>query len=88
MNTLRIELFLFKTMRMVAEDLAWIGSRASEIFLDINVWEGLGIGCFTLNRPILVRDVDGAANKQGDIEYYCRLKVEMGKREENMMFYL
>jgi hypothetical protein len=67
--------FTFKTMLTVAEKEALLDSGASENFIDTEVWRELRIGRFRLARSIPVHNMDGMINKQGNIEYYCWLKV-------------
>ena len=80
--------FTFKTKLKVAEREALLDSGASENFIDTRTWEKLGIGRFRLPRPVPVHNVDGTMNKQGRIEYYCWLRVKLGRQDKRMKFYL
>ena len=84
---MRIKL-TFKMVSTVAEDEALLDSGATENFLDLKAWKELGIGRFHLKKPIPVRNVDGTSNSAGHIEYYCWLKIRLGRQEERMRFFL
>jgi len=43
---------------------------------------------FQLEKPIPVHNVDGTMNDQGNITYYCWLKVRLGEHEGKMRSYL
>lgn len=86
-NAMKLE-FTFRMVQKVAEETALLDSGASENFLDKRVWEGLGIGRVRLERPIPVHNVDRTENQNGEIQYYCWLKVRLGGRSEKMRFYL
>ena len=80
--------FAFSTVRLVAEEQALLDSGASENFIDEETWKTLGIGTFTLPKPVTIYNVDGTENKQGKITRYCWLKVKRGKQEHRMRFFL
>ena len=80
--------FAFKTISKTAEETALINSGATENFIDIEVWKALKIGRFRLAKTILVHNVDGSINKNGNIDSYVWLKVKFNKEEKNMKFYL
>jgi hypothetical protein len=80
--------FVFRTVSKTADECALVDSGASENFIDFEVWKGLKIGRFRLKEAIPVHNVDGTPNKQGAIDSYCWLKVKLGRKEENMKFYL
>jgi hypothetical protein len=80
--------FTFRTKLTKTDEIALLDSGASENFIDMSTWEELGIGRIKLPRPIPVRNVDGTSNKLGAIEYFCWLKIKMGRQEEEMKFYL
>src|SRR5260221_11261199 len=80
--------FEFTSVSRTANERALIDSGASENFLDFKVWKELKIGRIKLGKEIPVHNIDGTPNKMGAIESYCWLKVKLGKREENMKFYL
>ena len=79
---------IFKMILTVAKDEALLDSGATENFLDLKAWKELRIGRFHLRKPILVRNVDGTSNSAGSIEYYCWLKIRLGKKERRMRFFL
>jgi hypothetical protein len=80
--------FRFHTMHQTTEDLALLDSRATENFIDEEVWKTLNIGCFRLDKPLMVHNVDGTENKTGKIEYYCWFKVIHQGRSVRMRFFL
>ena len=41
-----------------------------------------------LEWPIPVHNVDRTENQNGEIRYYCFLKVKLGGRSKKMRFYL
>ena len=80
--------FEFSMVRQVAEEQALLDSGASENLIDEETWKTLGIGAFTLPRPITIYNVDGTENKQGKITRYCWLKVKRGDKEHRMRFFI
>ena len=71
--------FTFKSVQRVGEETAQLDSGASENFVDEDIWKGLSIGRVRLQQPIPVYNVDGTENRSGRIEYYCWLRVKLGK---------
>jgi len=59
--------FELSTMQQVTKERALLNSGASENLIDKDTWKTLGIGAFTLPRPITIYNVDGTENKQGKI---------------------
>src|SRR5712691_3027467 len=86
-NALKVD-FTFRTVQKTKQERALLDSEASENFINIETWRTLGIGRVKLSNPIPVHNVDGTENKRGAIEYYCWLKVKIGKEMRRMRFYL
>ena len=80
--------FTFRMISKMAGEIALIDSRATENFIDIDIWKSLKIGQFQLQKAIPVHNVDGTMNIQGAIDLYCWLKVRLGGTERNTKFYL
>ena len=71
--------FAFKSVSKTADETALIDSSATENFIDVEVWRALNIGRFHLAKTILVHNVDGSINKNGNIDSYVWLKVRFGR---------
>jgi hypothetical protein len=80
--------FQLNTVQQMTEDVALLDSGATENFIDEEVWKKLKIGCFRLNKPLTVHNIDGTENKQGKIEYYCWFKVRHRNKMLQMCFFL
>ena len=80
--------FNFRMISNMAEEITLVDSRATENFIDIDVWKHLKIGRFQLSKAIPVYNVNGTMNKKGAIDSYCWLKVRLGEQEKNTKFYL
>ena len=78
----------FRNVHGVTPEVVLLDSRATENFLDLNVWKSMKIGQFKMERPIPIRNVDGTKNKSGNIEYFCWLLVNLGSEKAKMKFYL
>ena len=69
-------------------EVVLLDSGATKNFLDEDVWRCLNIGCFKLNRPLTVHNVDGTENKKGKINYYCWLKIHHQGKMAQIKFFL
>ena len=77
-----------KNMHGVTPEVALLDSRATENFLDLNVWKSMKIGRFKMEPLIPIRNVDRTKNKLENIEYFCWLLVNLGSERAKMKFYL
>jgi len=55
----------------MTREVALLDSRATENFLNEDIWRRLKIGHFKLIQLLTVYNVDGTENRKGKIEYYC-----------------
>ena len=80
--------FTFVTAHTTAEESALLDSGATENFIDHSAWKRLKIGKQELHEPMVVRNVDGTQNKQGELTHYCWLRVRYKEKESLQKFYL
>jgi len=87
LKSMRIGL-TFKMISTVAKDKALLDSGATENFLDLQAWKELRIGCFQLEKPVPVQNIDGTSNSTGSIKYFCWLKIKIKEHKRRMKFFL
>ena len=75
-------------MHQMTKDVTLLDSGAMENFVDKAVWRELCVGCFKLEKPLMVVNMDRTENRQGKIEHYCWLKVHFRERKTRMHFFL
>ena len=80
--------FTFVTSQTKTQKHALIDSGATENFIDIEVWEQLGIRKCRMDHPAIIYNVDGTENRKGRIQYYCWLKVCINGKAKGMRFFL
>ena len=67
--------FKFHTVQKATNEKALLDSRATENFVNEEVWSRLNIGRFKLPWPLTVHNINRTKNRTGKIEFYCWLKV-------------
>ena len=74
--------------RKRAEATALLDSGATENFMNLSYAKWLGLPIKNLATPRPVYNVDGTANRTGDLAHYTDLKVRTGSNHTNMRFFL
>ena len=74
--------------RKRAETTALLDSRATENFISMKYVKELRLPIKWLQWPQPVYNVDGTRNKNGDIEHYTDLEMQMGNRKVWLWFFL
>jgi hypothetical protein len=55
--------FQLNTIQQMTKDITLLDSGVTENFIDKEVWKELKIGCFRLNKLLMVYNIDGTKNK-------------------------
>src|SRR6267154_4758139 len=71
-----------------AETTALLDSGATENFMNLTYAKWLKLPIKTLRYPRPLFNVDGSANKQGDLKFYSDLMIRTGTTRKNMRFFL
>ena len=80
--------FRFETAQFKADEEALIDSGATDNFIDEVTWKRLRIGRTSLKEPLLLHNVDGTENRQGQLTHFCWLRIRHDGRERLMKFYI
>jgi hypothetical protein len=78
----------FHTASKRAETPTLLDSGATENFINHQYAAYLHLPVKRLATPWRVYNVDGTANKKGDIQFYVDLEVRTGEKQTNMRFFL
>ena len=79
-NTISLPIEIKKSEFESVETLALIDSEAGGKFINQKYVKQLGLPIWTLERPIMARNVDGTLNKTGTITSYVDLTVKIDGR--------
>jgi len=74
--------------RKCMEGIMLLDSGATENFMSLEYAKWLGLPIKWLPKPHTLLNVDRTLNKQGKLEYYTDLQVQMGLQWQNMQFFL
>jgi len=80
--------FQFQTVQMKAKESVLLDSRATENFIDENTWTQLKIGRNELKEKLVLHNVNGTKNKQGELTHFCWLRIKYNKKEALMKFFI
>jgi len=80
--------FQFQTAQMKANKSTLLDSGATENFIDKNTWTWLKIGTNELKEKLILHNVDGMKNKQGELTHFCWLRIKYNKKEALMKFFI
>ena len=80
--------FRFKTAQFKVEEEALIDSGATDNFIDEATWKRLRIGKNNLRELLLLHNVDGTENRQGQLTHFCWLRIWHDGQEGLMKFYI
>ena len=76
---MQLRLFIHLSQKR-AETTALLDSGATKNFISMQYAKELQLPIKCLQRPQLVYNVDGTQNKNGDIEHYTDLEMQMGNQ--------
>ena len=77
---MQLHLFIHLSQKR-AETTVLLDSGATENFISMKYAKELQLPIKQLQRPQPVYNVDGTQNKNGDIEHYTNLEMQMGDRK-------
>ncbi len=66
---------------------ALLDSSVMENFLDHRTTKWLGIPTWPLEQPIWLTNMDGTTNQAGQIEWYCDMIIQSGRKRHMTRFY-
>ena len=71
-----------------AEAIALVDSGATENFMNLSYARWLKLPIQNLQQPCKVFNVDGTANKSGELKYFTDLEVQTGQNRSKLCFFL
>ena len=84
---MQLRLFIHLSWKR-AETTALLDSGATENFISMKYAKELQLPIKWLQKPRPVYNIDGTRNKNGDIEHYTNLEMQMGNRKVWLQFFL
>jgi hypothetical protein len=77
-----------KIFKGTTTEEALLDSRATENFIDQSTVDRLKLGTKAMDKPVLVRNIDGTTNKTGKITWYIDLLVMKGNKKIIHQFFV
>ena len=86
-KSMQLHLFIHLSQKR-AETIALLDSGATENFINMQYAKELCLPIKCLHQPWPVYNMDGTRNKNGDIEQYTDLEMQMGNQKVWLRFFL
>jgi hypothetical protein len=80
--------FPLQTTKQTTNEQGLLDNGATHNFIDIRTVIRLGIRTRKLKQPRTVTNVDGTANRAGQINRYANLRFEYGERTEDLPIFV